>query len=151
MNPAFVQNWYEQYKDGIYRYILSITHDPQLAEDVLQDTFVKLLAKGIQFEPGKERAWLYKVARNLCYDCLKRADRLHRVPSPCIPQPEQNWKFIELISPLSQKEQEIIALKFIGGFTHKQIAQIMGITVAAAKKRYERAMQKLRQEMEVSV
>ena len=49
-----IQRWYEQYKTGIYRYILSITHDPQLAEDVLQDTFVQLLVGGIRFEPGKE-------------------------------------------------------------------------------------------------
>ena len=40
--------------------------------------------------------------------------------------------------------------KFIGGFSHKEIAHITGTTVAAAKKRYERAIKKLRAEMEVS-
>lgn len=55
-----------------------------------------------------------------------------------------------MISPLTKSEQEIISLKFIGGFSHKEIAHITGTTVAAAKKRYERAIKKLRAEMEVS-
>ena len=55
-----------------------------------------------------------------------------------------------LVLLLTKSEQEIISLKFIGGFSHKEIAHITGTTVAAAKKRYERAIKKLRAEMEVS-
>lgn len=141
---------YNQHKDGIYRYILSITKDPYLAEDVLQDIFVKLLTKEVRFISGKEYAWLYKAARNRCYDILKKENRYCNLsPSETSP-PDQNWKFIELISSLSEKEQEIMSLKYIAGFTHKEIAKITGQTVHAAKKRYERALQKLRNEMEES-
>lgn len=147
MNNDRICDWYEKYKTGIYRYILTITHDPQLAEDVLQDTFVQLLTGGIRFDPGKEQAWLYKVARNKCFNILKRR-RKQQEFQPEADGEEQRWAFTELIAPLTAAEQEIVSLKIIGGFSHKEIARITGMTVAAAKKRYERALQKLRREME---
>lgn len=141
-------NLYKQHKNGIYRYILSITKDPYLAEDVLQDTFMKLLTKEVHFISGKESAWLYKVARNRCYDILKKEDNYQHYLSSLEALPDQNWKFIDLISSLTEQEQEIMSLKYIGGFSHKEIAKITGKTVHATKKCYERALQKLREEME---
>lgn len=140
---------YEKYKTGIYRYILSITHDQQLSEDVLQDTFVQLLNDGICFEPGKELAWLYKVARNKCFNILKRQQKQTELHTPPAAIQPQQWEFIEMIASLTAAEQEIVTLKIIGGFTHKEIARIIGLSVPATKKRYERAIQKLRDEMEV--
>ena len=151
MNPQLIQQWYESYRVGLYRFALSILRDRQQAEDVLQETFVKLLCGKFSCPtPGREKAWLFKVARNLCLDILrKRTQELERMPEAAAPEGE-NWAFIELISPLSQSEQELLSLKFIGGFTHKEIAKITGTTVHASKKRYERAIQKLREEMEVT-
>ena len=152
MNPQLVQAWYESYRVGIYRFALSILRDTQQAEDVLQETFVKLICGKFSCPtPGKEKAWLFRVARNLCFDILrKRVQELELPPAIAAPEGE-NWEFIELISPLTQTEQEILSLRFIGGFTHKEIAKITGTTVHAAKKRYERAIQKLRAEMEVTL
>lgn len=143
--------WYEKHKTGIYRYILSMTHDRQLAEDVLQDTFVQLLTDGIRFEPGREQAWLYRVARNKCFNILKRQKKQSELQSPAVASENLNWEFLEMIAPLSAKEQEIVTLKMIGGFSHKEIAKITGKTVAATKKCYERAIQKLREEMEATL
>lgn len=148
MNETQIQLWYEQYKTGIYRYILSMTRDPALAEDVLQDTFVKLLTGGIPFREGKEQAWLYKTARNRCLDILKHQKNQPRLPQPSPEEPR--WEFVELLSPLADRDRELVALKILGGFTHREIASITGTTVHAAKKRYERAIQKLREEMEVT-
>lgn len=150
MSNNQIHSWYEKYKIGIYRYILTITHDPQLAEDVLQDTFVQLLTDGIRFDPGKEQAWLYKVARNKCFNILKRRKKQDELQMPVVVSGNLRWEFLEMIASLSAKEQEIVTLKMIGGFSHKEISKITGTTVAAAKKRYERAIQKLRQEMEES-
>ena len=150
MNNDQIYTWYEKYKIGIYRYILSITYDPQLAEDVLQDTFVQLLTDGIRFDPGKEQTWLYKVARNKCFNILKRRKKQDELQMPVVVSGNLRWEFLEMIASLSAKEQEIVTLKMIGGFSHKEISKITGTTVAAAKKRYERAIQKLRQEMEES-
>lgn len=148
MHP-FAHQWYEQYKVGIYRFSLSILKDPQLAEDVLQETFLRFLSGKGNPDPGKEQAWLYRVARNICYDTLRKRKReTGEVPNAPAP-PQGSWEYLELIAPLSPEEQEIVSLKFLGGLTHKEIAKVLGITTAGAKKRYERAIAKLREEMEV--
>ena len=143
MNQSPIYSWYEQYKNGIFRYALSITKDPYLAEDILHDTFMKLLSGGIRCASGKEQAWLYRIARNLCYDHLRKKKREQSyTASP--PQPDNQFEYIELISPLCAMEQEIVTLKIIGGLTHKEIGSVLGITANAAQKRYERAIATLR-------
>ena len=143
MNPHLVRQWYEQYKTGIFRFALSILKDSQLAEDVLQETFLKLLSGKYFVQEGKEQAWLYKVARNLCYDLLrKQAQETELVTAGS----GESYGYIDLIAGLELTEREIVTLKIVGGLTHKEIARVMGISVHAAKKRYERIIQKLREE-----
>ena len=143
MNRTLIYSWYEQYKTGIFRYILSITKDPCLAEDILQDTFVKAMSASMPCASGKEQAWLYRVARNLCYDFLRKAKREQQLPH-VVGQATDSLEYIELIAPLSPIEQEIVTLKIVGGLTHKEIGSVLAISAKAAQKRYERAIQALR-------
>lgn len=143
MDKTLIYEWYEQYKTGIFRYALSILKDVQLAEDVLQETFVRLLSGKHSVQPGKEQAWLYKVAHNLCYDILRKRNwETGELPEPA---GTESYEYIELTAGLEPTEREIVTLKIIGGLTHKEIAKVMGVTVHASKKRYERAIQKLRE------
>lgn len=144
MDQTLIYSWYERYKNGIFRYVLSITKDPHLAEDVLQDTFVKLLSGGVSFAPGKEQAWLYRVARNLCYDHLRKAKREQTCVQP-LPDSDSSYEYIDLIASLSPKEREIVTLKIVGGLSHQEIGAVLGITAKAAQKRYERAIATLRE------
>lgn len=143
MDQTTAQEWYEGHKNGIFRYILSITGDPQLAEDVLHDTFVKLLTGGFRCGPGKEQAWLYRVARNLCYDRLRKAKR-EQAEELAAADADHRLAYIELIASLSPMEREIVTMKIVGGLTHREIGQVLGLTAAAAQKRYERALDTLR-------
>ncbi len=145
MTQTDIYGLYEQHKNGIFRYALSITKDPYLAEDVLHDTFVKLLSGGVRCALGKEQSWLYRIARNLCYDHLRKAKREQSCTEPSV-QTGKQFEYIELIAPLSQKEQEIVTLKIVGGLSHREIASVLGITTSAAQKRYERAIAALRME-----
>lgn len=136
---------YEQHKTGLYRFALSIVKNPHTAEDVLQETFIRALNAGaLPWQPGKEQAWLYRVARNLCYDHLRRQKQ-----AP--PEEEtfhtESYSYLELIAPLRPEEQELVSLKILGGLTHAEIAQVLRCTTHAAKKRYERAIAKLRAQM----
>ena len=151
MQKEPVYQWYEQYKVGLYRFALSILKDTHLAEDVLQEAFIRLLRQNRLPDSEKIQAWLYRVVRNLCYDLLRQRRRETGEVPMTAAATDGNWEFIELISPLSQKDQEILALRFIGGFSHKEIAGILKMTTHSAKKRYERAIQTLRKEMEVSI
>ena len=85
------------------------------------------------------------MARNLCFDHLRRQKRLDQEP-PQIPWEQSQYAYIELISTLDSREQEVVTLKIVGGLTHREIAKVLGLTEHAAKKRYERAIQKLREE-----
>lgn len=143
MNKSLIYSWYEQYKNGIFRYALSITKDPYLAEDVLHDTFVKLLSGGIRCTSGKEQAWLYRIARNLCYDRLRKLKR-EQLYEETPAQLDRQFEYIDLISSLSAAEQEIVTLKIVGGLSHKEIGSVLGISAGAAQKRYERAISALR-------
>ena len=151
MHQQMVYDWYQLYHTGLYRFALSILKDPVSAEDALQETFVRLLQQDRLPDAEKGQAWLYRVVRNICYDILRKRKRETEESEISTAPMDSNWEFLDLITPLPKKEQEILALRFIGGFTHKEIAHIMGITVHGAKKRYERAIQALRKEMEVSI
>ena len=143
MNQLQISNWYEKYKNGIFRYALSITKDAHLAEDVLHDTFVKVMSAGKQCADGKEQAWLYRIARNLCYDRLRHA-KYEQAFSKTPAQVETRFEYIDLISALSKTDREIVTLKIVGGLSHKEIGTVLGITAMAAQKRYERAIRTLK-------
>ena len=147
MNQELAQCCFDRYSIGIYRYALSILKRPSLAEDVLQETFLRLLTRPAPgLTPEKAQAWLYRVARNLCIDILRRPTEEYTRAVPVSPD---EYAYLELISPLSQSEREIVTLRIVGNLSHREIAQILHTTPAAAQKRYERAIQKLR-ETEVS-
>ena len=145
MDQKLIYSWYEQYKNGIFRYALSITKDPHLAEDVLQDTFLKLLSGETPRNPDMAQAWLYRVARNLCLDHLRRSKR-EQPHTEMLPQTQDQYAYIDLISSLSPKEQEIVTLKIVGGLTHREIGAVLGISAKASQKRYERAIAALREQ-----
>ena len=147
MDCELICSWYEQYKNGIYRYALSITKDACVAEDVLHDTFLKALSGKHAFAPEKAQAWFYRVARNLCYDYLRREKRegYYAQPPAC---EEASYAYIEMIASLAPKEREIVTLKIVGGLTHREIGAVLGITTKAAQKRYERAIAALRDKEE---
>lgn len=145
MHRQFFEQLYEQHKTGIFRYALSILKSPPLAEDALQETFVRLLqCKGLPFDPGGAQAWLYRVTRNICFDMLRKQKK---EAEPVEGVNSEQFGFLDLIQPLTPKEQEIIALKILGNLSHKEIAKILGLTVHGTKKRYERAIHKLRESM----
>jgi RNA polymerase sigma-70 factor (ECF subfamily) len=138
-----ISELYTRHKTGIFRYALSITKDPHLAEDVLQDTFLKVLSGAAPRNPQKVQAWLYRIARNLCYDQLRKVRREQTLPSP-VPCPDNSYEFIELLASLSEKDREIVTLKIVGGLSHQEIGTVLHISAQAAQKRYHRAIQALR-------
>ena len=140
-----VQIWYEHYKLGLFRFCLSILKDTHRAEDVLQELFLRLLSGKYTPEPGREQAYLYRAARNLCYDELRRQKRQGELTENTQSKTD-DFTYLELIAPLAQKEQEIVTLKIVGSLTHREIGKVLGLTEQAAKKRYERAIEKLREE-----
>ena len=147
MNKTLVHSWYEQYKIGIYRYALSILKDSHGAEDVLQEVFLRLLSGKYAVREEKIQAWLYRVARNCCYDVLRRREREQEIP-PELPFHDGQYAYIERIAILDLTDQEIVTMKVLSGMTCREIGKVMGMTGAAVQKRYERAIRKLKEQEE---
>lgn len=147
MNKALVYSWYEQYKTGIYRFCLSILQDPHGAEDVLQETFLRLLSGKHVVHEEKIQPWLYRVARNCCYDILRKRDREQELP-PELPHDDGQFAYIERIAILDLTDREIVTMKILSGMTCKEIGKIMKMTGPAVQKRYERAIKKLKEQEE---
>ena len=147
MNKSLIYGWYEQYKTGIYRYALSILKDPQGAEDILQEVFLRLLSGKYVVAEEKIQPWLYRVARNCCYDILRKREREQELP-PDLPSRDGRFAYIERISVLDLTDREIVTMKVLSGMTCKEIGKVMGTTGAAVQKRYERALKKLKEQEE---
>ena len=147
MNKERIFAWYEQYKTGIYRYALSILKDPHGAEDVLQETFLRLLSGKHTVDPEKIQPWLYRVARNCCYDALRKREREQEIP-PELPDRGGQYAYIERIGILDLTDREIVTMKVLSGMTCREIGKIVGLSGPAVQKRYERAMKKMKEQEE---
>lgn len=153
-NQEWVEKLYLRYKTDVYRLCLVILQDSYGAEDVTQETFCKAQRSG-RPAPGKEKAWLLKIARNGAYDWLRKRKREvslepgvlaqameHKNPLPM----ESQLEYLELIRGLPPLERDIVTLHIVDGLTHKEIAGLLHMTVHSEKKRYERAIAALRQD-----
>lgn len=147
MNKSRIYGWYEQYKTGIYRYALSILKDPQGAEDILQEVFLRLLSGKYVVAEEKIQPWLYRVARNCCYDILRKREREQELP-PTLPTMDGQFAYIERTAVLDLTDREIVTLKVLSGMTCREIGKIVGMNGAAVQKRYERALKKLKEQEE---
>lgn len=142
---------YEKLKKPLFLFALSILGDYAAAEDAVQDTFVALMNHAGQYRRGTNaRAWLFTIARNHCLNELKkrRSEPLDEQKPDGAPGPEDvassAANFLRLLAPLDEMERQLLALRFSGGLNHRQAAEVLGVTPAAARKRYARAIQKLR-------
>ena len=153
---------YETHKVRVYRLALSILGDPYLAEDVTQETFLRIQERASSYRRNiSEAAWIATIARNLSYDYLRKRSRettesLEQetdAKSPLVAALNQqaventddssDLYYLDLISPLTPDEREIINLHILADLSWKEIGQIMGQKSDACRKRYRRALEKL--------
>jgi RNA polymerase sigma-70 factor (ECF subfamily) len=145
------------YQQSIFRYIFHMLGQLQEAEDVTQDVFVKGLERLEQYREGTSfRAWLYKIAYHACLNKLRRAqihDRILRLFSRSMPvfhaeQPDEgleyNVELREALQRLAPKERHIILLRIVEENRFEEIADQLDISYSAVRKRYERAIKKLK-------
>ena len=143
---------YDKLGRRIYLLAYSILGDTHAAEDVLQDTLIKI-SEGAHAlrEGGNAIAYILSVTRNLSIDHLRK--RRREIPQEDLldigndgqadisPTP---FSALEALGVLDEEERQIVTLKIEGGLKHREIAPILGINQPACEKRYRRALQKLK-------
>ena len=154
---------YDAHHDGIRRFIRMLVKDPWTTEDLTQETFVRVL-KGIDelSERSKMRAWIYRIALNVCRDHFRTryvrmrerreqgtAEVLELLPSPC--STETNLIHQEMTTCIQQKVgmlperlRTVVWLFDFDGLSQDEIAQALGISVENVKVRLHRARRKLK-------
>ncbi len=131
--------------DKLYRYCCHRLRDTQAAEDVTQEAFARWLAAGVCRTENEALRYLYAVARNLCADEYRRK-RLDPLP-PDLPGqdiPLESLALRQAVAALSQKEQELILMRYVNCEPVSVIAGALGVSRFAVYRRTSAALAKLR-------
>lgn len=150
---AYYGELYELYATDVLRMCYFYLADRQKAEDVVQDVFVRLMTTNPALQPGKEKAWLLKVAMNRCRD-LWRGAWLKRVVlgSPVfelIPAPDEfsrigdKQEMMAAINKLPAMFKEVILLYYYQGYGINEIAEMMELPEGTISSRLSRGRKKL--------
>ena len=142
----------------VYAYALSVLKNPQNAEDVLQDTFLKIRSAASLYEPrGKAMAWVMTIAKNLSLMKLRQLKHLSLYSLDDVP-PEPDFSQIGDVEDrlvmqtamkiLSEEECQIIVLHAVTGWKHREIAELLDLPVSTVLSKYRRGLKKLRSELE---
>jgi RNA polymerase sigma-70 factor (ECF subfamily) len=147
-----------RYQKRIYDLVYRMVRNRQDAADVSMEVFVRAYQGLAGFEERSSvYVWLAKIAVNLCINFSQRDrfrsflsifDLAEKPATGASPSDEMENKELKLavdkaVRSLPARQRSAFVLKFHQGFSHKEIAQIMGITEGAAKANYFQAMQKL--------
>jgi RNA polymerase sigma factor (sigma-70 family) len=136
--------WFREEMPSLYRYVCYQTRDPAAAEEITSTTCEKALRKMAQYDPlrGELRVWLFGIARNelrAYYRSLKHQPAqisLDGLPDFTfqMQSPEQEYqrkeafvRVLRALAKLSEREQEVIALRYGAALPVQQIASIMGL------------------------
>lgn len=146
---------YHETRAAIYGFSLSILKHAADAEDVLQETYIKIWANAGNYSAkGTPMAWILTIAKNLCLMKLREKKR-HQDLEPeewdmnfHIPDTAGNTEnrhlLVAALGILSEQEKQIIMLHAVAGLKHREIASLLGLALPTVLSKYHRALQKLR-------
>jgi len=154
--PSFAETA-ERHLDDVYRYVLMLTRDPSLAEDLAAETFERALRMWRRFDPTRSspRTWLCTIARSTALDHF-RAEKRRRHRERIVSEPEQQIAPPELgLSPaleralaaLSAADREVVALRIVLDLDAEGAARLLGISATACTTRLSRALKRLEELM----
>jgi len=144
-------------ESNLLRFVFSLTGRRAIAEEIVQDVFLKLHACWRDVE--SPRAWLYQCARNAAFNHLRKAKRevlqsdheqtFHRLedkdqqPDIALQNMEATTALNQLLENLSQIDQQLVRLKYFEGLKYRQISERTGLTVSNVGYRLHTIMQTL--------
>lgn len=145
---------YNRYVDRIYRYVYARVRSATAAEDLTAEVFVKALEALPNYTPTDRplHAWLYSIARARTIDYWRRQDRRQQVeladsfPAKASPphellELEEQWAMaIDLIAQLTDDQQDVLLLRFVGELGLQEVAQVLGKTLGSVKALQHRAL-----------
>lgn len=156
---------FERYRHQVYRVALAIVKNPDIAEDILQDAFLKVHMYAHRIDPERPlMPWLYRVTANLCYTYVTRNAR-RRVPlddlseqqlaTPSGLSPDRLLEKSELrrdvrqaIETLSTHQRIVVILYYLANLSVQEIATTLECPAGTVKSRLHHARNNLRQRLQ---
>jgi len=163
-HSEWVQTILARYGGELLRYAQRLTRDEGLACDVVQETFLKLCQQDRSTLDGHLVEWLYTVCRHRAIDVRRKeqrmslvaAEALMEVPSKQAP-PDAPLELADTasavlawLSTLSERQQEVVRLKFQSGLQYREIAGVTGLSESHVGVLLHEALQTLRKKMRVT-
>lgn len=149
---------YSRTRTAVYGLALSYLKNAQDAQDVTQDTFVRVWDCAHQYRPqGSPMGWLLAVARNLALMKLRQGTRqaeLDEKEWDAIPDdsagllPEDRVILQTALAALDDRERQVVLLHAVTGLKHREIAALLELPLATVLSKYHRALKKLRVQLE---
>jgi len=174
-DAAALDELYRRYRGPVFGFAYRYLGDADLAQDMLQETFLRVHRSRHQYQPSSRfSSWLFRIARNLCIDEKRRywnrqvlaesemagadagseADILGSfadggpTAAEQFKEREVSERIREAIERLSEEQKEVMLLSRYQGLTYRQIAEVLGISTESVKQRAYRAHVRLRELLE---
>jgi RNA polymerase sigma-70 factor (ECF subfamily) len=167
-DPDLLDRLIEQYQHRLLRYLVHLSGNRELAEDLFQETWVRVLERGHQYDGRHEfSTWLYAVARNLTLDFLRKKgpisldglmeseDHAPLEPADARPaawevvqQHEQAERINAALVSIPVEYRETVVLRFQEGLALEEIATVTGAKLGTVKSRLYRGLNLLMEQLE---
>jgi RNA polymerase sigma-70 factor (ECF subfamily) len=164
-DPSVLDRLIEQYQQRLYRYLLFLTADRALAEDLFQETWIRVLERGYQYNAKcRFESWLFTIARNLVIDVSRRKKiaSLEDLGDPDSNQPyeppderstsalqmlvtRENQQAVQLsLAKLPAYYREVLLLRFHEELPLEEIAMVLATPISTVKSRLYRGLAALK-------
>ena len=167
-DPDAISGLIGRYQHRLYRFLVRLVHDPATAEDLFQQTWIRLMEKIGSYDARRNfEAWLFAIARNLAIDHLRRrhafsldevddsgqapVERLTAGGRDVLEQLldfERGALLAAAIGELPAIHREVLTLRFEEEMKLEQIAEVAGVPLSTVKSRLHRALENLRARIE---
>jgi RNA polymerase sigma-70 factor, ECF subfamily len=153
---------YDRYCNALYGILHRIVHEDALAEDLLQEAFVKIWQKAFSYDASKGTVftWMLNVTRNLALDKLRSADysrskqtfyledHVHITEDRASTETTiERAEIAQMVMQLEPHHRILIDMVYIQGYTQAEVAEKLSIPLGTVKTRIRSALQKLRTQM----
>lgn len=147
---------YQMYMNDVYRFLLSMTKDKHLAEDLLQETFMRAYIHIHSYDHSKAKPWLFQVARNAFIDYVRKHkkevtisdDMIGNLFQNAVQSPAHQVEIREVLTlymnQLPDNYREALTLYYLKELNYKEASSLMNISEANFKSVLFRARQRLK-------
>ena len=164
-----IEKLYREYFTPVYRYTLSLVHDPDMAEEITQETFFRALKKINDYRgEASLKVWLCQIARNLSFDSLKRQSKTtaltkhdddesddYELPAGSESDPEEQllrkqtaMKIHRILHDLKEPYKAVFQLRTFGDLSFAEIGELFGKSESWARVTYYRSRMMIKEELD---